>query len=175
MLKPVTYVLAAVYFLVDAIFLAIAKPISDWLGRHVLLRRLRDWIRSLDPYPSLALFAVPVILLEPVKPVAAYHFATGQFATGAIVLVVGELLKLVLVERLFSLTKDKLLQIRAFAWAYGRVQDARSWLENTEAWQAIIAVRRAIGRYFAEMKMSAAARLVRRSKSRRGALRISAR
>ena len=36
-LKPVTYVLAALYFLVDAAFMAIAKPISDWLARHVVL------------------------------------------------------------------------------------------------------------------------------------------
>ena len=40
-LKPVTYVLAALYFLVDAAFMAIAKPISDWFARHVVLRRLR--------------------------------------------------------------------------------------------------------------------------------------
>ena len=48
-LKPVTYVLAALYFLVDAVFMAIAKPISDWLARHVAPRRLRAWIRSLRP------------------------------------------------------------------------------------------------------------------------------
>ena len=42
-LKPVTYVLAALYFLVDAAFMAIAKPMSDWLARHVVLRRLRAW------------------------------------------------------------------------------------------------------------------------------------
>jgi hypothetical protein len=68
-LKPVTvtYVMAALYFLVDAAFMAIAKPISEWLARHVVLRRLRAWIRSLRPYPSLALFSVPVIMLEPVK------------------------------------------------------------------------------------------------------------
>ena len=75
-LKPVTYVLATLYFLVDAAFMAFAKPISDWLARHVVLRRLRAWIRSLRPYPSLALFSVPVIMLEPVKPVAAYLAAT---------------------------------------------------------------------------------------------------
>jgi hypothetical protein len=105
-LKPVTYVLAALYFLVDAAFMAIAKPISDWFARHVVLRRLRAWIRSLRPYPSLALFSVPVIMLEPVKPVAAYLAATGQMVISVVTLIVGELLKLVLVERLFSLTRD---------------------------------------------------------------------
>ena len=50
--KPVTYVIAALYFLVDAAFVAIAKPLSNWLARHVVLRRLRVWIRSLRPYRS---------------------------------------------------------------------------------------------------------------------------
>src|SRR5262249_30365984 len=113
-LKPLTYVLATLYFLVDAAFMAIAKPISDWLARHVVLRRLRTWIRSLRPYPSFALFSVPVIMLEPVKPVAAYLAATGQWMSSVVTLVVGELLKLVLVERLFSLTRDKLMRIPAF-------------------------------------------------------------
>jgi hypothetical protein len=117
-LKPVTYVLAALYFLVDAAFMAIAKPDSDWLARHVVLRRLRTWIRSLRPYPSLALFSVPVIILEPIKPVAAYLAATGQMMSSVVTLIVGELLKLVLVERLFSLTRDKLMKIPAFLWAY---------------------------------------------------------
>ncbi len=103
-LRPLIYVLAAVYFLVDAVFMAVAKPVSDWLAGHIVLRRLRAWIQSLRPYPSLALFSVPVIILEPVKPVAAYLAATGQIMSSAVMLIVGELLKLVLVERLFSLT-----------------------------------------------------------------------
>ncbi|WP_426441358.1 hypothetical protein [Bradyrhizobium genosp. P] len=143
-LKPVTYVLAAaLYFLVDAAFMAIAKPISDWLARHVALRRLSAWIRSLRPYPSLALFSVPVIMLEPVKPVAAYLAATGQLVSSVVTLIVGELLKLVLVERLFSLTRDKLMKIPAFVWAYTKFREAKAWLEATEAWQVIRAISKA--------------------------------
>jgi hypothetical protein len=29
--KPVTYILAAVYFLVDVAFMAVARPVSDWI------------------------------------------------------------------------------------------------------------------------------------------------
>ena len=155
-LKPLTYVLAAVYFLVDAAFMTIAKPISDWVANHLVLRRLRAWIRSLRPYPSLALFSVPLIILEPVKPVAAYLAATGQIVSSAVTLIVGELLKLVLVERLFSLTRDKLMKIPAFAWAYARFRDAKAWLEATEAWQAIRSLSNAARQYVARMKKSAA-------------------
>ena len=153
-LKPITYVLAAVYFLVDAVFIAVAKPLSDWLAKHLVLRNLRSWIRSLRPYPSLALFSVPVIILEPVKPVAAYLAATGQIMISVLTLVVGELLKLVLIERLFSLTRDKLMKIPAFAWAYTKFQQAKAWLAGTEAWQAIRALSTAARNYVAKMKRS---------------------
>ncbi|MCK1386881.1 hypothetical protein [Bradyrhizobium sp. 21] len=142
-LQPITYILAALYFLVDAVFIAVARPISRWIGRHFQFRRLRAWIRSLPPYPSLALFSVPVIILEPIKPVAAYLAATGQFVSGAATFIVGELLKLVLVERLFHLTRDKLMRIPAFAWAYGKFADMKAWLQATEAWRAIRALSRA--------------------------------
>ena len=143
-LKPVTYILAAIYFLVDAVFMAVAGPIARWFGRHFEFRRLRDWIKSLPPYTSLALFSVPVIILEPIKPVAAYLAATGQFVTGAVTFIVGELLKLVLVERLFHLTRDKLMRIPAFAWCYGKYAAAKAWLQATEAWRAIRALARAV-------------------------------
>jgi hypothetical protein len=139
-LKPVTYILAALYFLVDAVFMAVARPISRWLSRHFEFKRLRAWIKSLSPYPSLALFSVPVIVLEPIKPVAAYLVATGQFLSGAAAFVGCELLKLVLVERLFHLTRDKLMRIPAFAWAYGKFAELKAWLEATEAWRAIRAL-----------------------------------
>ena len=136
----VTYVLAALYFLVDAVFMTVAKPISDWIGKHLALRKLRAWIRSLPPYPSLALFSVPLIILEPVKPVAAYLAATGQILSSAVTLITGELLKLVVVERLFSLTRDKLMKIPTFAWAYGKFRQAKAWLEATQAWRTMRAL-----------------------------------
>jgi hypothetical protein len=136
--------------------MAIAKPISNWLARHMVLRRLRVWIRSLRPYPSLALFSIPVILLEPVKPVAAYLAATGQMVSSVVTLILGELLKLVLIERLFSLTRDKLMKIPAFAWCYNKFSDAKAWLKSTEAWQAIRAISKTIRQYLTEMKKSAA-------------------
>lgn len=139
-LKPITYILATVYFLVDAVFMAVARPISRWIGRHVEFTRLRAWIRSLPPYPSLALFSVPVLILEPIKPLAAYLAATGQFFCAAATFIVGELLKLVLVERLFHLTRDKLMRIPAFAWAYGKFAEMKAWLRATEAWRAIRAL-----------------------------------
>lgn len=155
-LKFITYVLAAAYFVVDAVFLSVATPISNWIAKHLVLRRLRAWIRSLPPYPSLALFCMPVIILEPAKPVAAYLAATGQMLGSALTLIISELLKLVLVERLFSLTADKLMKIPAFAWAYGKFRRAKDWLKATPAWQSIQSLSRAARKYLSYLKATIA-------------------
>jgi hypothetical protein len=116
LLAAIYFLLAAIYFLVDAIFLTVAKSLAHWIVEHWIFESLRVWIVSLPPYPTLALFALPLAILEPVKPMAAYLVGTGHVATGLIFLVVAEILKLALVERLFSVNRDKLMSIPAFAW-----------------------------------------------------------
>lgn len=147
-LRMLIYVAAGVYLLVDAVFMTFARPIANWIDKHVPLRRLKTWIRSLPPYPSLALFSVPVIILEPIKPLAAYLAATGQFLSGVLTFIVGELLKLVLVERLFSLTREKLMRIPVFARLYGWYSQAIAWLKATEAWRLLSSLARTGREYF---------------------------
>lgn len=129
--KPLAYVAVAIYFIADVLFLSSVQPISRWCATNFPMPKVRAWIRSLPPYPSLALFSVPVIVLEPVKMVAAYMAATGQVIWAAITFIVGELLKLVLVERLFALTKTKLMKIPAFAWTYNQYERAKAWVMET--------------------------------------------
>ena len=85
------------------------------------------------PYPSLALFAVPVILLEPVMPVATYLMATGSVSAGMFVLIAGELLKLVIIERVFKLCRFKLLKIPMFAWGYRHWRNGVNWMVSTDS------------------------------------------
>jgi hypothetical protein len=157
-LKPFVFLAAAVYFLVDAIFLTIARPVARWLSDHWVFDSLRTWIVSLRPYPTLALFMVPVLVLEPVKPVAAYLTAEGHIRLAITVLVVGEILKLVLIERLFCISRDKLMSIRAFAWCYAKWCQARQWAESFKAWQQVrrmsLVARHAIRSYVLELRTS---------------------
>ena len=136
-LTPITYVVAAVYLCADFVFAGIALPISKWLASRFGMQGLRDWIRSLPPYACLALLAVPIIVLEPVKFLAAYFAATGKWSIAVLAFCLGELLKLVLVERLFDLTRDKLMRIAAFAWIYNQYLGARVWVAGSEAWKSI--------------------------------------
>jgi hypothetical protein len=166
-LRALTYIAAGLYLLVDAMFMTVAKPISKWIDQHVPLRRFKNWIRSLPPYPSLALFSIPVIVLEPIKPIAAYLAATGQFLSGAVTFIFGELLKLVLVERLFSLTREKLMRIPAFARLYDWYSKAVAWLKATEAWRTLELVAKSARQYFRTKGASAAHWIERRRATRK--------
>ena len=136
MMKSAMFMLASIHLLVDAVLMTVARPLANRIAAHLMFASIRAQIVSLRPYPTLALFAVPLIVLEPVKPVAAYLAGTGHITMGMFVLVVGEVLKLVLLQRLFSVSRDKLISIPAFAWTYGMYLQAKEWLESFEAWQA---------------------------------------
>jgi hypothetical protein len=157
-LKSAVFVLATMYFIVDAVFLTIATPLARWMARQRVFIRLRKWIGSLRPYSSLALFAVPLIVLEPVKPVAAYLIATGQIAAGVTVLAIGEILKLVIVERLFKLCRRKLLKIPLFAWGYEHWRQGVDWIVSMRAWQVarrlILKVRLLLRNFLIQLKRS---------------------
>ena len=154
--KPFVFLIAGIYFLVDAIFFTLFKPVLRRLADYWVFESVRAWIVSLRPYPALALFIVPVILLEPVKPVAAYLTATGHIAGGLMVFIVGELLKLLLIERLFSVSRDKLMSIPAFAWCYDKFCQGQDWVVALQAWQLVrrwsFVAKHAIQRYVLEFK-----------------------
>jgi hypothetical protein len=130
------FILATVYFAVDEVFSYVIQPLTAWLATKKLFERTRRWVTSLGPYPSLALFAIPVIILEPAKPLAGYLLGTGHFFAGAVVFITAEVLKLTFVERLFQLNREKLLSIPAFAWGYGYWRRMMDVIESMEVWQA---------------------------------------
>src|SRR3979409_2437331 len=132
---PIFFV-ATVYFVVDGVFSYLPHPITVCISERKLLERVRFWVTSLGPYPSLALFAVPVIILEPAKPLSAYLLGTGHFFAGAVIFITAEVLKLTLVERLFQLNREKLLSIPAFAWGYRYWRHMMDVVESLELWKA---------------------------------------
>ncbi len=153
------FILATAYFVVDGVFSHVTQPITVWLAKKKLFERVRLWIISLGPYPSLALFAVPVIILEPAKPLSGYLIGTGHFFAGAVTFITAEVLKLTFVERghffagavtfitaevlkltfverLFQLNRTKLLSIPAFAWGYQYWRHMMDVIESMEVWKA---------------------------------------
>ena len=134
--KPLIIVVAAVYFVIDALALSALKPLLKKIANLRLFAFIARWVASLSPYSTLALFLIPLILLEPVKPLSAYFVASGQFKLGMFVLVVGEILKITIVERIFHIGREKLLTIKAFALVYNFVWGWLTWIQALPSWQA---------------------------------------
>jgi hypothetical protein len=132
--RVILYGLAVVYFIIDLAFLSFIRRL-----RRRLLRsgRLHAWIEGLNRYVALSLVLVPLAILEPVKPVAFYLTAKGHVLSGGAVLVVGEIIKLTLVEQVIEITKPKLMSFRWFAWAYCHWEAVMDRLRSIEAWQAV--------------------------------------
>src|ERR1700738_4635081 len=134
--KTPVFVLATAYFVLDGLFSYVTRPVALWMSKMRVLERARIWIVSLRPYPSLALFAVPVIILEPAKPLAGYLLGTGHFFPGALPLITAEVLKPTPVEQLFQLNREKLLSIPAFAWGYKYWRRMMDAVQSMEVWKA---------------------------------------
>ncbi len=137
---------ATIYFLIDDVVLAAVRPIVARLAELRLFARLAEALHRLPPYPTLVLFLVPFAVLEPFKLWALWLLGTGRLAAGAAMLATSHLLSIVLVERLFHATRDKLLTIGWFAALYGRVVALYDWslgrLRATAAWRVMAATMR---------------------------------
>ena len=134
--KAAVFVVATAYFAVDGVLSYVTRPITVWVAKRKLFERARLWIVSLRPYPALALLVVPVIVLEPAKPLAGYLMGTGHFGAAAITFITAEVLKLTFVEQLFQLNRNKLLSIPAFALGYRCWRQMMDMVESMEVWQA---------------------------------------
>ena len=139
LLRLPALVLVAIYFLIDDVVLAAFRPIVAWAAELRIMLRFAVFLRRLPPYPTLMVFLVPFLALEPFKLLGLWMMATGRFTPGLATLTVAHVVSIVLVERLFHATRDKLLTIGWFAWGYTRVMWLYDWsmgrLRATLAWR----------------------------------------
>jgi hypothetical protein len=147
-LKPIIVVLAVLYFLIDLLFLSIVRPVGRWLMRLPIIQRLQTWIDTLNRYTALALFLLPVVLLEPVKPLGFYLMAHRHFWFGLGLIIIVEFVKLTLIERLFHMTQSKLMTFGWFAWCYHRWEATIAHFRSLPIWRAMTSRFRSIGLRF---------------------------
>jgi hypothetical protein len=155
--KPLLVVVAALYFVIDGLVLAAIRPLLKRILYLKLFRLIERCIESLGPYSTLAVFLIPLILLEPIKPGSAYLIASGHFVSGVLTLVLGEVLKILIVERVFHVGRPKLMRIEAFAWTYHFVVGWLTWLQALPPWQVVKRRFRALVRWMRKLNREAGA------------------
>lgn len=136
------FAVAVLWVVLDDLFRSFVTPVVAWLAGLRLFKRIEGWIGRLPPYPTMALFIIPLAVIEPFKIWGLYLIGTGHLILGILAFVAAKVVGLGIAERLFAVSRDKLLSIRWFAWAHARVvaiKDAvHAYLAGTRLWPALM-------------------------------------
>ncbi len=139
------------------------RPLADALA---LLARWRPWaavetaIARLPPYAALVAFALPTLVLLPLKFLALLLIGKGYYVTSIALFLAAKAVATALVARLFILTQPALMSIGWFAWTHNRVMPWKEMVteqvRTSYVWRAGRAVkwraRRALSPYWQALK-----------------------
>ncbi|HJQ25512.1 MAG TPA: hypothetical protein VKA60_16450 [Blastocatellia bacterium] len=116
---PFVFIAAILILLEDWLWDDLAR-LAAAIGRLPVFHQIETLITNLPPYAALFCFAVPSLLLIPVKLVALYFISHGHALSGLLTVIGAKVAGTALVARLFTLTRPRLLRINWFAWVYER-------------------------------------------------------
>ncbi len=130
-LKSIRVLCAAIWRLVQLLLAIIIvfeewgwRPLVELLGmisRLRLVARIEALIAALPPYPALLVFALPSLLLLPLKLVALWLIAHGQLVAASLLFIGAKIVGTAVVARLFMLTRPALMSLAWFAWIYNAI------------------------------------------------------
>jgi len=135
------------------------RPLAELLAllaRFRLWARVEGFIAGLPPYGALVVFALPTLILLPVKLGAFYLLSQGKVLVAGVFLALAKVVSTALVARIFLLTRPALMQLAWFArlynwlmpwkeaifariratwpWRYGRMLKTKVRHEARQAW-----------------------------------------
>jgi hypothetical protein len=118
------------------------RPLAAALGRlarFAPIAAIEAWVQRLPPYGALAVFGLPSLLTLPVKLLALWLIAQGQFATATAMLIGAKIVGTALIARLFMLTQPALMRIPWFKRAYDTLMPMKeallAWVRESWAWR----------------------------------------
>ncbi|WP_379741536.1 hypothetical protein [Massilia sp. GCM10023247] len=119
MLAPLVYT-AALLLLLEEWLWRLGSAVAAGLATWPPLRALENGVRRLPPYWALLVFALPGLMLLPIKLLALLAIAHGHAAWGVAVFVLAKLGGAVVVARIYVLTLPSLLALLWFARWHNR-------------------------------------------------------
>lgn len=123
------------------------------IGRWPGFRWIEGRVRALPPYAALALFALPALLLLPVKLAALWLIHQGRTMLGLAIIVIAKVIGTAIVARLFTLSQPALMQLGWFARLYTRwsawKEGLLAWVRASAAWRAARALKARLRRQWA--------------------------
>lgn len=126
------------------------------MGQWPGFRWIEALVRRAPPYAALALFALPALLLLPMKLMALWLIGQGQAALGLMIILAAKVAGTAIVARLFRLTQPALMRLDWFARLYAQWV---AWKERllaqvraSAAWRGARALKLKLRRQWARWK-----------------------
>lgn len=170
------WVALALVFLFEAWLWDVLQPIVGRIVNVIPWGKIRPaflrMIERLSPQATLVVFAIPFVVLLPVKFLEFWLLAQRQWIAGIVVLVAAKLIGLGLTAFIFEATKDKLLQMAWFTrlyefflwardWAHEKIEPVKRRLREWSQ-EAIAPIRRQVRRWRRMLQPRHAGRLLQR-------------
>lgn len=115
----------ALVILLDDLVRPLYAPLVRRIAALRLVRLFEAWVGGLSPYWVLVLIGVPYVVVEPLKFLALLQIADGRVKTGTFVFLLANLVSFVLIERIFSAGRARLMTLRPMAWLIETVASVR--------------------------------------------------
>ena len=133
LLSPLIYLAALILLLEDWLWdqgMRLVALITAWPP----LKALEQRIVALAPYAALCAFALPAIVLLPVKILALMAITSGHAFSGVCVIIVAKIGGAAVVARLYALTRPTLLTLAWFArWHDWFMRHKHTWIGRLKA------------------------------------------
>ena len=130
-LKRILWTAVAVCFLAVSWLWDTLAPLFRAFFDLIPLERVKQAIIAfmdrLAPYPTLAVFLIPLVASEPIKLGSFWLFAQKQWVAGGTAFLFAEILRFGLAAFLFKACREKLLSISWFAKLYVLFTRAHAW------------------------------------------------
>lgn len=114
-LKRIIWTAVALLFLAVSWLWDTLAPLIQWIVDRIPLEDVKAWVirfmERLPPYPTLLVFLIPIVVIEPFKLLSVWLLARGQFLSGLALFIIAEVLRFGLVAFLFKTCSEKLLSI----------------------------------------------------------------
>lgn len=145
-------IIVTVFILLDEAARPIYGPLVRGVARWRLTRAFENWVAERHRFTILTLLAVPFAIVEPLKVIALLWIGRGSVSLGIITLALAHLVSFIIVERIYSAGREKLLTIGWLAYVMSLVAAVRTllfqWIKSAAFWRAAARLRAEIAASF---------------------------
>jgi hypothetical protein len=103
------------------------------IARWGLIARLERWVLNRGRYATLALFALPISALVPIKLTAVYLIVSGHALAGILVIIAAKVVGTAISARLYIIAQPKLMTFEAFVRVRAKVLHFKDWARQVLA------------------------------------------